>query len=93
MSLKPIRGIISGVVIDSFTNRASATLESSDLCEGEASRNPLTQGEGIYTSAVQSIDVVEGQLILSTTYSRYIVEGAVQLDKVTTWQEVSGQTL
>ena len=91
MSLKPIRGIISEVVIDTFTNRASAILESSALCEGEITRNPLTQGEGIYTSKVQSIDVVEGQLILNTTYSRYIVDGAVQLDKATTIPK--GQTL
>ena len=84
MSLKPIRGIISGVFIDPFTNRAYATLESPDLCEGEVLRNPLTRGEGIHTSAVQSIDVVEGQLVLSTTYSRYIVEGAVQFDTATT---------
>jgi hypothetical protein len=74
---KPLRGILSGVTYSKVQNRCFGILESPDLCEGEVGRNRLEQGMSIHTSAVQGYDVVEGQLVIITTFSAYIVEGSI----------------
>lgn len=70
------RGILSNVTIVP-NGRAVATLVSEDFCAGEVDRYPLTQGGIVTTSTVLAIDLVEGQLILKTENSSYIVEGSI----------------
>lgn len=76
---KPVRGILSGVQYSRINGRCTGTLESPDFCGGEEGRNYLPQGESIYTSVVKGFEVVEGQLVIVTTYSAYIVEGPISI--------------
>lgn len=73
------RGLISDVAFSTYTGKAYATLVSEDFCAGEEGRNTLEQGRSMYTSKVKSIDVVDGQLVLSTRYSKYLVEGNITI--------------
>jgi hypothetical protein len=76
---KPVRGILSCVQFSPITGKCYATLESPDFCQGEEGRNELTQGKPIHTSTVRSFDVVEGQLVIVTEYSAYIIEGTIDV--------------
>jgi hypothetical protein len=70
------RGIISNAIV-ADNGSVHAKLVSDDLLSHEQGRNPLTTGGTIRTSQLQSIDVVEGQLVINTRNSSYIVEGTL----------------
>ena len=72
------RGIIANAVIMS-NGRCQATLVSPDNNAGEQGRRTITQGGLIDTSPVISIDVIEGQLIIKTMNSQYLIEGEIKL--------------
>jgi hypothetical protein len=72
------RGIIANAVIAS-NGRCQGTLVSPDNNAGEEGRHTLTQGGPIDTSPVITIDVIEGQLVLKTMNSQYLIEGSVRL--------------
>lgn len=74
---KPVRGVLSNVLFPAGFNFCFGTLTSSDYCEGEPERYSLGTGEVMCTSDVVSIQVVEGQLVLETLNSAYIVEGSI----------------
>lgn len=79
---KPIRGIISDVQFSTAEGTVTALLESPDFCQGETGRNEITQGRSIRTSRVLAFDVVEGQLMVITMNSAYIVDGEIGI-----WEE------
>ena len=79
---KPVRGIISDVQFSKINGNVTATLASPDFLQGQEGRNEIVQGRGIYTSQVETIDVVEGQLVITTRNSAYIVEGEVNIWEV-----------
>ena len=62
--MKELRGIISDAVI-SLNGRCYGTL--------------VSEGRDIVTSTVLNVDVNEGQLLLETKNSVYIIEGEVKL--------------
>lgn len=76
---KTLRGILSGVRYNQAAGTCTGVLESPDFCEGEPGRNELVQGRSIYTSTVECITVVEGQLVIVTRYSAYVIEGTIAL--------------
>jgi hypothetical protein len=80
---KPLRGIISDVQYSRVIGNCTAILESPDLLEGQEGRNELTTGRSIYTSNVEAIDVVEGQLVVVTKNSAYIVNGEIGVLEIT----------
>ena len=75
------RAILANVTLVSYPNgatRAVGNMISEDFKAGQPARNPLHQGEQIRTSEVQSIDVIEGQLVINTSFSTYIVAGSIE---------------
>ena len=71
------RGILADVVICE-QGRASATLVSQDNYAGEPGRHSLGGAGGpMHTSLVLGFDVVDGQLVMETRNSNYIIEGKV----------------
>jgi hypothetical protein len=70
------RGILKDVVLDN-DGRAHATLASIDLNAGEEGRNTLLEDEVIKTSGVTGFDVIDGQLVMATENSNYLIEGEV----------------
>ncbi len=80
---KPVRGILSNCSFMKERGNIHGILVSADFCEGQEGRNPLTQGRSIHTSTVESIDVVDGQLVFVTRNSAYIVEGDINIWEVT----------
>ena len=80
---KPVRGILNQVQFSKVQGNCTAILVSEDLCQGEEGRNPLYQGRSIYTSEVESFDVIEGQLVIVTRNSAYIVEGSIGIWEIT----------
>jgi hypothetical protein len=85
---KPVRGILTDVSFHRDLGNCTGILSSPDFCEGQEGRNELVQGRSIYTSTVESIDVVEGQLVIVTKFSAYIIEGSLSI-----WEEVLVQAL
>lgn len=79
---KPVRGIISDVAFNRERGNCSAILASEDFLQGTPGRHELVQGRDMTTSKVVGIDVIEGQLVLVTKYSAYIVEGQIQIWEV-----------
>ncbi len=79
---KPLRGILTNVQFNRGTGRCNGVLASPDFCEGEEGRNYLGEGNPIFTSTVESLDVVEGQLVFVTRNSAYIIEGSVGIWEV-----------
>lgn len=80
---KPLRGILSNVQFNRTVGNCVAIFASSDYCEGQEGRNPSYPNSPWYTSTVEAFDVVEGQLVIITEYSCYIVEGQVGILEVT----------
>lgn len=80
---KPVRGILSNVSFMRERGNLTGILTSPDFCEGQEGRNHLTQGRNIHTSTIQAIDVVEGQLVVVTRNSAYVIEGSIAI-----WEEV-----
>jgi hypothetical protein len=78
---KPLRGILSNVTYCPVTGKCYGILESPDFCEGEEGRNELPVGGEMFTSVILGFDVVEGQLVAITTYSCYIIEGNVKIQR------------
>lgn len=70
------RCILSDVVLWA-SGEASAIVVSEDSLGEEEGRNPLYQGQRMKTSAVVNTDVVEGQLVMTTVNSKYLIEGPV----------------
>lgn len=71
------RAILSDVAINEQGN-ALATLSSVDNYGGEEGRHYIGEpGMSMHTSAVLGFDVVEGQLVMKTLNSNYLIEGGV----------------
>lgn len=80
---KPVRGVLTDVQFSKIQGNCTAILSSPDFCDGQEGRNELVEGRSIYTSAIESIDVVEGQLVIVTLNSAYIVEGEIGIWEIT----------
>ncbi len=76
---KPVRGILEKVSYRPLTGQCYGDMVSDDFCYGEKGRNNLEQGWNIYTSTVLAFDCVEGQLVIVTKNSAYIVEGVITI--------------
>jgi hypothetical protein len=70
------RGTLKDVLL-SQDGVAYATLASVDAYSGEKGRNSLTEGGPVATSVVMGFEVVEGKLVMETTYSKCLIEGKV----------------
>lgn len=79
---KPVRGVLSDVKFHRENGNCTGTLVSPDFCDGQEGRNELVQDRGMYTSTIESIDVVEGQLVIVTLNSAYIIEGPLDIWEV-----------
>ena len=77
MDIDNFRGILSDAILTEVGN-LTGTLISEDFCAGEEGRNLLLQGHPIYTSSVVKVDIVEGQLVVFTRNSAYVIEGELK---------------